>query len=228
MRGEKQSSEYILYGGGVTRALGPQMVLEEGGLQYELRPIDEHKGEHRTAHYLALNPAGFIPTLVAPDGVVLHEAAAIMLFLAESHGLDHLLPDPGTRGRGRFLSRLFYQTNDIQPAVRRFFKPEQYVRDRSAAATVKDRARATAMERWSVYDGFLDRDGPFAIGEHFTLADLHMTLWAAYGLNQCNTVIDAFPAVRRCFALTAARPKVHPLIEKLQSDMQTWSGSSQI
>ncbi len=31
---------YILYGGGVSRAVGPQMVLEEAGLAYELREVD--------------------------------------------------------------------------------------------------------------------------------------------------------------------------------------------
>jgi glutathione S-transferase len=45
---------YVLYGGGVTRALGPQMVLEEGAIPYELKIVDELKGEHRTPEYLAL------------------------------------------------------------------------------------------------------------------------------------------------------------------------------
>ncbi len=218
-----KTKAYVLYGGGVTRALGPQMGLEEGGLAYELRALDEHKNEHRTPSYLALNPAGFIPALVTPDGSVLHEAAAIMLFLAEEHQLEHLLPESGNGRRGLFLSRLFYQTNDIQPAVRRFFKPEQYVTDTAAIQTVKSAAHATAMDRWSVYDRFLERNGPYAIGDRFTLADLHMTLWAAYGLDHPSSVVDALPAVRRCFELTAARLKVGPLIAKLQADMQSWS-----
>ena len=227
MSGRGTTKSYILYGGGVTRALGPQLVLEEGGLSYELRTLDEHKNEHRTPEYLALNPAGFIPALVTPDGLVLHEAAAIMLFLAENHVLAHLLPEMGKGFKGLFLSRLFFQTNDIQPAVRRFFKPEQYVMDKAAIPSVKSAAQASAMERWSVYNGFLERNGPYAIGDRFTLADLHMTLWAAYGLDHPSSVLDTFPAVQRCFELTVARPKVRPLVAKLQSDMLLWNEGAQ-
>ena len=31
---------YVLYGGRISRAVGPQMVLEEAGLAYELREVD--------------------------------------------------------------------------------------------------------------------------------------------------------------------------------------------
>ena len=49
---------YILYGGDFTRAPLVQWVLDEGGIEYEHRKIDIIKGEHRTAEFLAVNPAG--------------------------------------------------------------------------------------------------------------------------------------------------------------------------
>ena len=217
---------YVLYGGGVTRALGPQMVLEEGGIAYELRIVDETKGEHRTAAYLALNPAGYIPALVTPEGEVLHEAAGIMVYLAERHGLSELMPPAGDRRRGLLFCKLFYQTNDIQPAVRRFFKPEQYSAEPEQAEGIKRRAREVALDRWSVLDRFLGAHGPYHLGERFSLADLHMALWAAYGLERPDTVLDMFPAVRRCFDLTASRPNIGPLLSDLQKAMRDWSHGS--
>ena len=80
------AGEYVLYGGGVTRSLGVQMVLEELDLPYELRRVDALAGEHRTEEFLALNPAGYLPVLVTPEGEVLHEAAGLMLWLAGSLG----------------------------------------------------------------------------------------------------------------------------------------------
>ena len=77
---------YILYGGSITRSLAPQMVLEEGSLAYTLREIDIDAGEHRGEAFLEINPAGYVPALVTPEGHVLHEAAAIMLYLADRHG----------------------------------------------------------------------------------------------------------------------------------------------
>jgi len=213
---------YILYSGGVTRALGPQMVLEEGDIPYELRIIDEFKQEHRSPEYLAMNPAGYIPTLVTPDGTVLHEAAAIMIYLAEEHNLTDLMPESGHPARGIFFSRLFYHTNDIQPAVRAFFKPEQYTTVPGEQKGIKDKAWETAIDRWSILDQYLGSDGPFHLGEQFSLLDLHMTLWAAYGLEKPDTVINRFPAIRRCFELTTARPKVAPLVVALQESMTRW------
>ncbi len=34
------SAPYIRYGGGVTRSIAVQLLLEEAGLPYELRPVD--------------------------------------------------------------------------------------------------------------------------------------------------------------------------------------------
>ena len=83
---------YILYGGDFTRASLVQWMLEEGRIQYELRKIDILKGEHRSAEFLALNPAGLVPVLITPEGDVLSEAAALMLHLADRHQLTDLAP----------------------------------------------------------------------------------------------------------------------------------------
>lgn len=219
-----KEKRYILYGGGVTRALGPQMVLEELELSYTLIEMDERRGDHRNPDYLAINPAGFIPALITPDGVVLHEAAAIMVHLAETHRCACLIPDAGDPDRGLFLCRLFYQTNDLQPAIRQFFKPQQYTTDPAHSIGIREKARITAMDRWSVLNRLLEKDGPYVLGHRFSLADLHLTLWASYGLEQPTTVLNAFAAVRRCCALTTERPKIHPLITRLQADMATWVG----
>ena len=214
---------YILYGGGVTRAIGPQMVLEEAGLPYDLRIVDEHAQDHRQPAYLAINPAGLIPALVTPEGEVLHEAAGIMLYLAERHGLNDLAPPPGDPQRGLFLTKLFYQTNDIQPAVARFFRPERYSTDPADAAAIRDRARAEALDRWSVLDDFLLANGPCHLGQRFSLPDLHMAMWAAYGLDDVTDVTGRFAGVRRCFDIVMARPRVRPLLEGLQQGMVAWA-----
>ncbi len=213
---------YVLYGGGVTRALGPQMVLEEANIPYELRDVDEFKFEHKTPEYLALNPAGFIPTLVTQNGTVLHEAAAIMVFLSEEHRLENLMPPPGHPKRGLFFCRLFYHTNDIQPPTRAFFKPEQYSTDIGHSAGIRDQARQTALDRWSVLNQYLMDDGPYHLGDRFSLLDLHMTLWAAYGLETPETIFNMFPAVKQCFDKTVARPKIGHLISTLQDSISRW------
>ena len=72
-----------IYGWKKSRAVRCMWVLEELGLEYEQIPLNPHAGETRTPEYLALNPAGKIPTLVH-DGFVLSETVAINWYLASS------------------------------------------------------------------------------------------------------------------------------------------------
>ena len=97
---------YIVYGGRFTRTICVQMVLEEGGIPYELRELDILRDEHRSAQFLAINPAGYIPAMITPEGQALHETAAIMLYLADRHGLRDLAPGVRKAGlRARSVSR---------------------------------------------------------------------------------------------------------------------------
>ena len=213
---------YTLYGGGVTRSLGPQMVLEEGGIPYTLKVVDELAGEHRAPDYLALNPTGTMPTLVTPEGAVMHEAPALMVYLAERHALEDLIPSVANPLRGLFFTKLFYHTNEILPPTGRFFRPERYSTMAEHAPAIKAKAHADALDRWSLLDEFLAAHGPYHLGERFSLLDLHMTLWAAYGLETIGELTDRFEAVGRCFALTVARPRIGPRIAALQGAMQQW------
>ena len=114
---------YILYGGHFTRALITEMVMAEGGIPYELRNVDIVAQEHRRPEYLAINPAGWVPALVTPEGATLYETPAINLYLAERHGLTHLAPAPGDPDRGIFLSGLFSVTGDLEADPEALFLP---------------------------------------------------------------------------------------------------------
>ena len=213
---------YILYGGGVSRSVGPQMVLEEAGLDYELREIDIAAGEHRTAAFLAINPAGYVPALTTPEGETLHEAAAIMLYLADRHGLDDLAPPPGDPLRGRFYSRLFFHTNDIQPAQKRCGYPERYAVDPDHIPRVREAAREAARERWRVLDGYLAAGGPYHLGERFSLVDLYMAMWVNYGVAAPRDMAEELPAVGACFARVMARPKSAALLDAVIAKIAAW------
>jgi len=210
---------YILYGGGVTRSLGPQLVLEEGNLAYELRKIDITKQEHRAEAFLKLNPAGYVPALATPEGDVLHEAAAIMLYLADRHGLTDLAPSVDEPLRGVFLSRLFYFTNDVQPSFKRTYYARRYaLRDEDTSA-VAAQSEAMVRERWQVIENQLAANGPYQLGERFSLLDLHLATWAAYGFRKPADLLDDMPASKALFERVMARPKCGELIKALMDEI---------
>jgi glutathione S-transferase len=87
-----------LYGSTSTAALVVHWLLIELGIEHELVLLDFDAREHKSAEYLALNPAGVVPTLLI-DGLVLTEAAAIALYLADRHPDAGLLPAGHTAAR---------------------------------------------------------------------------------------------------------------------------------
>ncbi len=71
-------------------------VVHHHGIEQEEVFIDLLKGENRSAEYLGVNPNGMVPALV--DGeVVLWEAAAIMIYLAEKVDKTELWPSGAAR-----------------------------------------------------------------------------------------------------------------------------------
>ena len=106
------TDQYIVYGGQYTRTGLVLPVLDYAQLNYRVELLDLAAGEHKSPDFLKLNPAGFVPAMQLPDGEVMHETPAIMLYLAETHGLAELLPEPGARDRAQFLTGLFFCTND--------------------------------------------------------------------------------------------------------------------
>ena len=212
---------YILYGGRFTRSLMVEMVLAEGGLAYEHREIDIDKDEHRAPDFLAVNPAGLVPALITPEGETLTETPAINLTLAERHGLRQLAPGPEEPERGRFLSALFFLTDELEPALKRHFYPQRYVLREEDAPAMAQRAMDDALARFALIEGQLgdDPERPYHLGARYSLADLTLAYWAI----SLELDAAAFPAIDRCSQLVAARPALGPLFARLAEEMAEYT-----
>lgn len=133
-----------LYGSTSTAALVVHWLLIELGIEHELVLLDFDEREHKSAEYLALNPAGVVPTLLI-DGQVLTEAAAIALYLADRHPEAGLLPALGTAERGDAYRWMFWCANTLQPAYRAWFYPHEVAGEANIDASRERRASAWNM-----------------------------------------------------------------------------------
>jgi len=95
---------------GQVRDLAVRWALEEAGLAYRELQLDD--AQRRAPDYLARQPFGKVPAY-REDGIDVFESGAIVLFIAERHGL--LPRDAATRERAR--AWIFAALNSIDPDV---------------------------------------------------------------------------------------------------------------
>ena len=140
------------------------------GLPFEWIETDIMVGESRTPEFLAMNPAGQVPTVVLADGRPLAQSNAIILHLAE--GSDLIPPD--AYDRARMLEWLFWEQYSHEPyvAVVRFqvkylqrpiseVEPRLVERGKAALQRLEDGLAATA----------------FLVGDRLSLADVALVAY---------------------------------------------------
>ena len=132
------------------------------------------RGEHRQKDFIKINPQGFVPVLLLPDGTALTQSLAIIEWLEESHPRPALLPDdPIARARVRSLCQLI--ACDIHPLNN--LRVLQYL---EATLNVAQAARDDWYRHWvttgfAAFEELLSRDdsrGRFCFGDQPGMADV--------------------------------------------------------
>jgi glutathione S-transferase len=186
-----------------TAALVVHWLLIELEIPHTLKKVDLDAGEHKQPPYLALNPAGVVPTLVI-DGQPIHEAAAIALHLVDAYPARGLAPEPGTLARAAYYQWMFYCANTLQPAFRAWFYPNEPAGEANVDA-VKAQARARIEAAWDRLDRHLAAHGPYLLGDAVSTADFMLTMMMRWSRNMPRTA-NAWPALDRLAAAMKARP----------------------
>jgi len=177
-----------------TRALNVVWMLEEVGVPYKLEFVDITAGAQKAPGLRALNGMGKLPTLV--DGeVVVSELAAIGVYLADRYALGALAPQLDDPQRGAYLRWCFFAPSVIEPGAM------------AHAAGWVYKPGAAGWGTWEELLETLDAgigDGPWLLGERFTMADVVLGGTLQYML-QFN-MIDKLPRFVAYAARLAARP----------------------
>lgn len=164
----------ILYGSQSTASLVVHWLLIELGIEHELRQLDFDKCEQKSPQYLAINPAGRVPTLLI-DGQVLTESAAIAMHLADLCPEAGFAPAPVTPARGDYYRWMCFCTSTLMPAYRAWFYPHEPAGEANIAA-VKEQARLQLEVAWQQVANHLQAGGPYMLGEQVTVPDFMLTM----------------------------------------------------
>ena len=197
-----------LYAAGTSNGMRARIALEECGLKYNWHPIDLAKGEHKTPHFLALNPMGQIPVIVDNEGpggskVTLAQSSAIMVYCAEKVG--KFIPKDGAK-KAAMLEAFMSASTDITPG---FGSINACLRAKDPApyAAASDMFKQRLKGYFKVWDDFLGKR-KYAAGDEFTIADL--SLYAGYWRTKgaLPELVEGMPNLARWGNELAARPAI--------------------
>ena len=202
---------YTLYYAPGAASLVVHWLLIETGAKHELRRVDLKAGEQRSPGYLALNPAGVVPTLLVHSDPVT-ETAALVLHLADAHPSVALAPPPGSIERARYYQWIVHLANTLHPAFRVWFYPHE-----AAGEANIDAAKSAARQRieavWDRIEAHLEKRGPYLLGVSPTAADFLLTMFMRWSRNMPRPA-TGWPQLDALAQRMKARPSFRTLYER--------------
>ncbi|MGH1361501.1 MAG: glutathione S-transferase family protein [Burkholderiaceae bacterium] len=112
-----------------------EIIREKTGDDFVAHRVKLHKGEQFAPDYLALNPNGQVPVLIA-DGQPLTQILAICNRLDAAYPQLSLMPAEQP-ARSHALSLLAWMNNTVHPCFTRIFRASKFAESESAQAEVK-------------------------------------------------------------------------------------------
>jgi glutathione S-transferase len=185
---KKVAGMLTIYGDRISgNCLKVKWTAERLRIPYTWIDVDVTSGETRTPAFLAMNPAGQVPTALLDDGRALAQSNAIVLYLAERSGL---IPSEAYE-RAKLLEWLFWEQYSHEPyvAVARFQVKYLGKRVDELEPRVVERGKAALARMNAALDG---RD--FLVGPALTLADIALVAYTRMAPDGGFALCD-YPAV---------------------------------
>ena len=178
-----------VYGDSISgNCLKVKFVCEHLGIPYDWVETSVLKAETRTPQFLAMNPAGQVPTVRFGDGRTLAQSNAIMLHLAEG---SPLIPADAF-DRALMHQWLFWEqySHETAIAVLRFRKFYLHKPDDEIDPSLRPRC----LRVLALMDEHLDGRSYF-VGGALSLADIALVAYTRFA-HQAGLELAQFPHVR--------------------------------
>lgn len=197
------SAPLILHGMNSPNVTKVVIMLEECGLDYELRHVAVFKQEQFAPEFLALNPLGKVPVLEDPRlGVPLAESGAILLYLAEREGKFLPAAQPVRADVQQWLMMQMANYGPMLGQLNHF----RLVLASGTHPYAEARYAALAEKLYRLLDERL-ASREWLAGGDYSIADMAMQPWANY-LEGHGFDSAAHPHLVRWRGAVAARPAV--------------------
>jgi glutathione S-transferase len=188
-------------------SLACDIALREAGLDFEMEKVDtKAKKTASGADYLALNPKGYVPTLVLDDGQTLTEASAILQYIADRKPEAGLAPVPGSIGRYRMLEWLNFIATEIHRGHTPLFRHAAALKD-----DAKEIFKGDLAQRFDYLAGTL-QGKQYLLGDAYSIADAY--LYTVLGWPRFVGIdLSRWPVLKDYWQRIGARPAVQAALK---------------
>ncbi|WP_262691679.1 glutathione S-transferase family protein [Kordiimonas aestuarii] len=168
-------------------------VADTLAIPYEWTEIDVLSGRTRSKEFLAINPAGQIPTVDFGNGRILAQSNAIMRYLARNSALI-----PGDAWLAAKMDEwLFWEQYSHEPtiAVARFLRTFKNLPDSEISPQLVEKGNAAL----DMMEACLTRKNWF-VGDQITLADIALLAYTQFA-EEGGFTLEHRPHIRKWLAL---------------------------
>ncbi len=196
-----------------------RIALNLKGLKWEHIGVHLLKGQHRAEPYLAINPAGLVPTFIDDDGAVLTQSLAIIEYLDEvKAGSTQLLPADAVdrayvRALALSLSCDVHPLNNVRVLnyLSNVLNVTQVQKDAWIAHWITT-GLATIEQMLAQHKNESGKSGQFCFGDAPTMADC-VLVPQVFSARRFNVDVSIYPLVAAIDALCNTLPafiSAHP------------------
>lgn len=200
---------FTLYGAAGSGSTPVEATLRLIGLNYQVVEAATWESEAERDRVAAVNPMRQVPALVTPDGEIITESAAILIWLADSHPQARLSPALDDPRRAQFLRWMTFIPASIYSMFWVRDEPTRLGGDNpQAQAEIQQRTIERIADCWRMMDAQIT-PSRFLLGEELTVLDLYVAVASRWTPRRRRFYAEApgmAEVVRRVDALPALQP----------------------
>jgi GST-like protein len=185
---------FVVYGQKGSGSVAVEATLLLLGEPYELiqpAPSQTSEADDISEQEMArVNPMRQVPALVLPNGELMTESAAILIYLADSHPAARMSPGLDDPRRPAFLRWMSFVSAQIYALVWVRDDPSRLAAEKAQEAVIMERTTERIAYCWRVMDAQLN-PGRYLLGDELSVLDLYVTLESHWGPRRERFYVEA-------------------------------------